>query len=212
MAINEVDKRGLQRPGTSESDFNQLEYAIEQYLNNEVTTSWIGRIDSVTTEDGESGSGCADITPLTSQADAEGRSLPSVSVPQIPHTRLQSGIAAVIINPVPGDRVVCVSCKSDISTIDNSTEEPQRAGSFRTFDQSDSVAVGTIHTQKPTVYIELKQDNTIKIKAPEGVTIETDNTVTVKAKEIKVTADKVTYDTPLVHMTHDLKVDGHIYD
>ena len=44
MAIGQNDKRGLQRPGTAESDFNELQYSIEQYLNNEVETAWIGRV------------------------------------------------------------------------------------------------------------------------------------------------------------------------
>ena len=32
MAIDQNDKRGLQRPGTAESDFNELQYSIEQSL------------------------------------------------------------------------------------------------------------------------------------------------------------------------------------
>ena len=50
MAIGQNDKRGLQRPGTAESDFNELQYSIEQYLNNEVETAWIGRVDGCSTE------------------------------------------------------------------------------------------------------------------------------------------------------------------
>ena len=50
MAIDQNDKRGLQRPGTAESDFNELQYSIEQYLNNEVETAWIGRVDGCSTE------------------------------------------------------------------------------------------------------------------------------------------------------------------
>ena len=160
MAIDQNDKRGLQRPGTAESDFNELQYSIEQYLNNEVETAWIGRIDSCSTE-GSGPTGTADVTPMTAQSDAEGQALPMVSVPALPHTRLQAGKVGIIINPVAGDRVVCVSCKGDISTINRGTDSPQRPGSFRTFDQSDSVIVGTLHTEEPTTYIQLDQDETI---------------------------------------------------
>ena len=130
MAIDQNDKRGLQRPGTAESDFNELQYSIEQYMNNEIETAWVGRIDSCSTE-GSGPTGTADVTPMTAQSDAEGQALPMVSVPALPHTRLQAGKVGIIINPVPGDRVVCVSCKGDISTINRGTDSPQRPGSFR---------------------------------------------------------------------------------
>ena len=203
MAIDQNDKRGLQRPGTAESDFNQLQYSIEQYLNNEVETAWVGRIDSCDTE-GSGPTGSADVTPMTAQSDAEGQALPMVSVPALPHTRLQAGKVGIIINPVPGDRVVCVSCKGDISTINRGTDSPQRPGSFRTFDQSDSVIVGTLHTKEPTTFIQLEQDETIYIKAPDKITIETDAEIIIKS------AGDVTIDAPKVSMTGDLNVTGNI--
>ena len=221
MAIGQNDKRGLQRPGTAESDFNELQYSIEQYLNNEVETAWVGRIDGCSTE-GSGPTGTADVTPMTAQSDAEGQALPMVSVPALPHTRLQAGKAGIIINPVPGDRVVCVSCKGDISTINRGTDSPQRPGSFRTFDQS-------LHTEEPTTYIQLEQDETIYIKAPGKITIETDaeiiiksaGPVTIDAPKVKITgtlevgsitsSGGVSIDTPSVHMTGNLEVDGHIH-
>ena len=93
MAIDQNDKRGLQRPGTAESDFNELQYSIEQYLNNEVETAWIGRVDGCSTE-GSGPTGTADVTPMTAQSDAEGQALPMVSVPALPHTRLQASFTA----------------------------------------------------------------------------------------------------------------------
>ena len=199
MAIDQNDKRGLQRPGTAESDFNELQYSIEQYLNNEVETAWIGRVDGCSTE-GNGPTGTADVTPMTAQSDAEGQALPMVSVPALPHTRLQAGKVGIIINPVPGDRVVCVSCKGDISTINRGTDSPQRPGSFRTFDQSDSVIVGTLHTEEPTTYA---------------------GPVTIDAPKVKITgtlevgsitsSGSVSIDTPSVHMTGNLEVDGHIH-
>ena len=227
MAIDQNDKRGLQRPGTAESDFNELQYSIEQYLNNEIETAWIGRVDGCSTE-GNGPTGTADVTPMTAQSDAEGQALPMVSVPALPHTRLQAGKVGIIINPVPGDRVVCVSCKGDISTINRGTDSPQRPGSFRTFDQSDSVIVGTLHTEEPTTYIQLEQDETIYIKAPNKITIETDaeviiksaGEVTIDAPKVKITgtlevgsitsSGGVSIDTSTVSMTGDLNVTGNI--
>ena len=101
MAIDQNDKRGLQRPGTAESDFNELQYSIEQYLNNEVETAWVGRIDSCSTE-GSGPTGTADVTPMTAQSDAEGQALPMVSVPALPHTRLQELTAGLTARSAPG--------------------------------------------------------------------------------------------------------------
>ena len=158
---------------------------------------------------------------MTAQSDAEGQALPMVSVPALPHTRLQAGKVGIIINPVAGDRVVCVSCKGDISTINRGTDSPQR--------QSDSVIVGTLHTEEPTTYIQLDQDETIYMKAPGKITIETDaeviiksaGEVTIDAPKVKITgtlevgsitsSGGVSIDTPSVHMTGNLEVDGHIH-
>ena len=70
--------------------------------------------------------------------------------------------------------------------------KPERAGSYRGFSQSDSVAVGgSILTKKPTVYIELKQDKTIFVKAPAGYTLETDDTVRINAPRVEISGDLV---------------------
>lgn len=178
--INNDVKRGLMRDNTNTSEFNQLDFVLDQKLQNDVCTTWIGRVDSCKTK-GADGSKTIDVTPLTAQATAEGDLLPMVSIPELPHTRLQHGIAAIIINPVPNDIVVMTTCKNDITNIKHDTKDPVPAGSYRKFSQSDSVQVGAIYTKAPTVYIELKQDNTIYVKAPKGYTLETDANVAITA-------------------------------
>lgn len=178
--INNNVKRGLMRDNTNTSEFNQLDFVLDQKLQNDVTTTWIGRVDTCKTE-GAGASKTIDVTPLTAQATAEGDILPMASIPELPHTRLQHGIAAIIINPVQDDIVVMTSCKNDITTVKQGTAEPVPAGSYRKFSQSDSVQIGSIHTKAPTVYIELKQDNTIYVKAPSGYTLETNSDVDIIA-------------------------------
>ena len=191
MSISPNEKRGLQQAGAATSGYNSLMFAIGEYLNEYLNTAWLGRVDGTSTEP-EGGADRVDVTPMVSQSNAEGDSLPSVSIPAIPHTRFQHGIAAIIINPVPGDIVACVSCKQDISNVNADSAKPERAGSYRGFSQSDSVAVGgSILTKKPTVYIELKQDKTIFVKAPAGYTLETDGAVDIKAPLVKISGDLV---------------------
>lgn len=202
--ISDQNRRGLQRDGTATSEYNRLHFAIEQQVRNSVKTMWIGRIDSCDTPDGASPSGTVSATSMTAQSDAQGQSLPMASVGGLPHTRYQHGIAAIIINPVPGDLVAFGVCKRDISTIGQDTTEPQRAGSYRQFDEADSVALGSVHTKEPEVYIELKQDKTIKVICPEGYTLETDADVHIKA------SGSVIIDAPEVTISGNLTVQGEV--
>lgn len=191
MTISPSEKRGLLQAGSNTSAYNALMFAIGEYLNEYLSTAWVGRVDSTTTES-EGGADRVDVTPMVSQSNAEGDSLPSVSIPAIPHTRFQHGIAAIIINPVPGDIVACVSCKQDISNVNADSAKPERAGSYRGFSQSDSVAVGgSVLTKAPQVFIELKQDKTIFVKAPAGYTLETDGTVRINAPRVEISGDLV---------------------
>lgn len=189
--IDEHTKRGLDTPYTDTGAYNALDFAMSQKLQNEVTTSFIGRIDSCSGKGSEAGSGTVSATQLTAQADASGKSLPMPSMSKLPYTRIQGGIAALVIDPVPGDIAIFSSCKQDISGVKQGTSQPVPVGSYRSFSQSDSVMVGAIHTKAPEVWIEIKQDKTVIIHAPKGVKIETDETVTVTAKKVDITAPEV---------------------
>ena len=189
--IDEHTKRGLDTPYTDTGAYNALDFAMNQKLKDGMQTSFVGRIDSCSGKGSEAGSGTVSATQLTAQADASGKSLPMPSMTKLPYTRLQGGIAAVIIDPVPGDICVFSCCKQDISGIKQGTSQPVPAGSYRSFSQSDSIAVGAIHTKTPEVWIEIKQDKTVIIHAPKGVKIETDETVEVAAKKVDITAPEV---------------------
>lgn len=178
---NQIDKntlKGLQSEFTAFGKLNPLYFAIEQYLRQYVYTGFLARIDSCSSS-GTGGAGYVSATPLIAQTDGDDNTLPMVSIPKMPHYRIQQGIGALILDPVPGDIGVFASCKQDISTVKQGTQKPQRAGSFREFSQSDAVMVGSVLTQAPQVWIHIKQDKTIVIHAPAGVTIETDADCTI---------------------------------
>lgn len=177
--INENNKKGFASSYSTTSQFNAVNFQIKQELR-KISTVFLARIDSCTSS-GVGGSGYVSATPLVTQIDGEGNSVPATEIPRMPYYRIQAGIGALILNPVPGDIGVFVSCKSDISTIEAGTNTPQRPGSFREFDQSDSILVAVIHTQPPEVYIHIEQDKTILIHAPQGLKIETDSDVELTA-------------------------------
>ena len=201
--IDDHTKRGLDTAYSDTGAYNALDFAMEQKLRNGLTTSFVGRVDACSGKGSDDGSGSVSATQLTAQADASGKSLPMPSMSKLPYVRVQGGIAALIIDPVPGDVALFSSCKQDISGIKQGTSEPVPAGSYRQFSQSDSVMVGAIHTKKPEVWIEIKQDKTVIIHAPKGVKIETDETVEVTAKKVDITA-------PEVSITGDVTVNGSI--
>lgn len=206
--IDDYTKRGLNTPYTDTGAYNALDFAMSQKLQNEMQTAYIGRIDACSGKGSGSGSGTVSATQLTAQADASGKSLPMPSMTKLPYSRTQAGVAALIIEPVPGDIGVFTCCKQDISGIKQGTSEPVPAGSYRSFSQSDSVMIGAIHTKTPEVWIEIKQDKTIVIHAPEGCKIETDSAVEIKAsRAVKVTAPKVEL-TGQVTINGNLTVSG----
>ncbi len=168
------------------SQVSQSKFMIDQTIQKNIKTSYLARIDSCKSTEEQSGSSTVNITPLTSQTDMEGTALDMVSIPEIPHTRYQHGIAAVIIDPVPGDIVAVNVCKNDISSIKQGTKEPVNAGSFRQFSASDSIAGACVHTQTPEIYTVYRQDKTMKTRAPEGIRVETDKTIDEEMGENRI--------------------------
>lgn len=184
--ISEDQRQGTRGGYSNTSTTNQTNFLVSQQIRKDIQTSFVARIDSCQSTEEHAGSKTVAITPLISQTDTEGTALDMVSIPDLPHTRYQHGIAAVIIDPVPGDIVLANVNKNDISTINDQTKEPVNAGSFRQFSQSDAVVTDSIHTKPPEVYIVLRQDKTIKERGPEGIRVETDKTLDEEALENRV--------------------------
>lgn len=197
----EKERQGMQSPFTGTSFLNQLDFIIERKIKEMVNTSAIVSIDGADAKGHDSGSGNVSATPMVAQTDAQGNALPMASLPQLRPFRYGAGCAAFICDPVGGDKAVAVFQKSDSSTVNEGTTQSQRPGSFRSFSQADGVTIPVL-TKTPTVWIELKQDNKCIIHAPEGVTIETDKTVEIKAGE------GVIIDTPQTTITGNLTATG----
>lgn len=196
------ENRGLRDPYMLASGYNQLEFIVRRIISEMVNTSAIVRVDGCTSQGPEGPAGTVSATPLVAQTDAEGNALPMTQIPSMPHGRVQGGIAALIIDPVPGDIGVASFCKSDSSTVKPGTSEPQRPGSFRNFDQADGMLVATVSNKAPEVWIEIRQDKTIIIHAPEGCAIKTDKIAEIKAGE------GIVLDTPQTTITGNLTATG----
>lgn len=200
--MSDNENKSLRDAFTNASPFNQLDFIIERKIRELVNTSALVRVDSCDSSGASGPAGTVSATPLVSQIDASGNALPMVSIPRMPHYRAQAGIAAIILDPVPGDIGVACFCKADSSTVGAGTSEPQRPGSFRCFDQADGMLVATVSNKAPEVWLELTQEKKIIIHAPEGCVIETDKSLTVNA------AEKIELNTPLVSVAGRIQQTG----
>lgn len=200
--MSQKEPGDLRDPYTMATPFNQIEFIVLRTVTEMVNTSALVRIDGCTSKGPDGPAGSVNATPLVAQTDPQGNALPMTSLPSLPHYRVQAGIAAIILDPVAGDIGVASFCKTDSSTVKTGTTKPQRPGSYRTFDQADGMLVASVSNKAPEVWIELKQDKTIIIHAPEGVTIETDKTVEIKA------ARGIVLDSPQTTITGNLTATG----
>jgi len=208
--MSDTENRGLRDAFTAATPFNQLEFIIERKIREMINTSALVRVDSCTSSGPSAPAGEVSATPLVAQTDGQGNALPMTIIPRMPHYRVQAGIAALVIDPVPGDIGVVSFCKADSSTVGVGTAEPQRPGSLRCFDLADGMLVASVSNRAPQVWIEIKQDKTIVIHAPEGCTVETDKDVTVNAgQSVTVSAGQsITLDAPQTVITGNLTATG----
>ena len=213
MAINENNKSGMLSAYAGTSAYNSTETQINKHIQ-DLNTTFVGKVTNCTS-DGVNGSKSVTAINLIQQINAEGNALKNIEISDLPHYRLQAGIGAVILDPVPNDIGVFSCAKRDISHIGKDTNTPEVPASFRQFSGSDAVMVGTIHTQTPKVYIHIQQDETITVIAPNGYNCETNQTHSVKAnsstidaQSVTITAQSVTINAPNITLNGNVTING----
>lgn len=213
MAINENNKGGMLPAYAGTSAYNSSEAQINKHIQ-DINTAFVGKVTNCTSN-GVNGSKTVTAINLIQQIDAEGNALKNIEISDLPHYRLQAGIGAVILDPVPNDIGVFSCSKRDISHINKDTSTPGVPASFRQFSGSDAVMVGTIHTQTPKVYIHIQQDETITVIAPNGYNCETNqahsvkaNSSTIDAQSVTITAQSVTINAPNITLNGNVTING----
>ena len=177
---------------TNTTMYNQLCYMVRQIIGEMVNTSALVSVGGVEGGGTSNPAGHVSATPLVAQTDAKGNALPMSPIPRLRFFRYQAGKAAIVLDPVAGDQGVAVYFKQDSSGVQDGAKEAVVPGSFRNFDQSDGVVFSGVQNQAPTVWIELTQDEKVIIHAPQGVTIETDETAEITAGEkVSITAPAI---------------------
>ena len=161
------------RLNSGASEYNALSFMMEQMIKGMVNTAIPVRVDSCTKPGVGGAAGYVSATPLVQQRGADGKSLQSVSLPQLPFFRLQAGTAAVVLDPQPGDVGLAVFSQQDASNIEAGKTEPVQAGSFRCFDMSDGFYIGGFYGQTPTTYVHLDPERgEVTVKAPTKIMLD----------------------------------------
>lgn len=162
--------KGVADEDVDSSDLNRLEFLIK-VLQRDMSTA-IPVIITATQAGDTNAAGYVDARPLVAQIDAWGNSLPMAVIHHLPYFRLQSGRAAVVLDPVVGDIGLAVFAQSDCSNVKQGANQTVQPGSWRKFDQADGFYVGGFLNKSVDTFVRLAQDGSITIKAPGNVTID----------------------------------------
>lgn len=181
---------------TGGSQFNALNFLMERILAGQLNTA--SPVIVVGVSPGAVGPvGTVDVLPLVSQIDASGKGIPPQTIYSVPYSRIQGGIAALIIDPLVGDVGWCVFCQRDISGVQTGASAPVQPGSFRMFDQSDAIYLGGILNKIPEIYLELTQEGVATLKAPQKIILE--------APQVAINAsESCTITSPVTNITGQL--------
>ena len=160
--------KGQQNIYTNNSGVNRLDFAIQQAIK-QIQTCLPCKVVAV--HPSNSSTGYVDVLPLITYVDGMGETVQPVTHYNVPYSRIQGGIAALIIDPVVGDIGLVCFASRDSSNVKAGTTEPQQPASFRRFSPSDGFYIGGFLNQAPQIYIELTQGKVCNIIATGGVNI-----------------------------------------
>lgn len=184
--------QGQMKPNTSGSPYNSLQFIIDQAIRHKVHTAVIVKVVRRTGQ-------YVDVLPLVTQIDGFGNAIAPTTLFHLPYMRYHAGIAAVILDPVPGDIGLAVFAQTDCSNVKQGTTEPQQPASFRENSMSNGFYIGGFLNVAPTTFVELKQSGEIVITAPSGLTVNGD--ISVNGSQT-LTGDCIASGISLVNHVH----------
>jgi hypothetical protein len=178
--------QGVANYNAGTSPFNSLSFIVQQAIRQQVNTCIICK---VVARDGA----YVDVLPLVTGVSGKGEAIQPTTLYKLPYMRYHAGVAAVILDPVPGDIGLAVFASKDCSNVKAGTTEPQQPASFRGNSQANGFYIGGFLNKAPSVFIELTQGGAVNITAPGGVNIN---------GSVTVSGDVVASGKSLVNHTH----------
>lgn len=192
--------KGNRKNSSGNSEFNALSFLIENILKGRLNTALPVKVVGVATT-GTGATGYVDVVPLIQMYDGYDNAIASTTIYKVPYTRIQGGVAALVIDPVVGDTGIAVFAQQDITGVNS---EPQKPLTKRTFSMADAIYLGGILNGAPSIYIELTQDGVCNITAPNTVQITTGSAIVNCDTTTVNAASKVVLSTPLTEITGQL--------
>ena len=186
MAEEERVVQGVAPYNVKNSPYNAISFIIQQAIREQVNTAIVCKVVGVS-------DGYVDVLPLVGQISGKGEAVAPTTLYKLPFMRYHAGVAAVILDPVPGDIGLAIFATKDCSNVKKGTTEPQQPASFRGNTMANGFYVGGFLNKAPTVSIELTQSGAVNIVAPGGVNI---------AGSVTVLGDVVASGKSLVNHTH----------
>lgn len=162
--------RGTNNIYSGADPFNALKFVIES-ATNKISTAIPVKVVNVMAGGHGAATGYVDVLPLVTFVDGSGQAVQPVTLYHLPYSRVQGGIAALVIDPAPNDIGLAIFAHSDSSNVTAGTAQPQQPSSRRHHSQSDGFYIGGFLNQAPNCYLELAQDNTAELRAVSGVHI-----------------------------------------
>lgn len=146
--------QGSQDQHSGSSDFNSLQFVIQQALSR-ISTFKTCKVVSVSTD--ANGLPWVVLQPLVNQIDGSGNMVAHGQLQNVPVIRLQAGTFAIIIDPQVGDIGGAFFCDRDISTV-KSTKAQANPASRRYMDWADGIYLGGLLNGTPTDYVKFDTD------------------------------------------------------
>lgn len=162
--------QGVANYNAGSSTFNSLSFIIQQAIREQVNTCIICKVVACS-------GGYVDVLPLVTGISGKGEAVAPTTLYKLPYMRYHAGVAAVILDPVPGDIGLAVFASKDCSNVKAGTTEPQQPASFRGNSMANGFYIGGFLNKAPSVYVELTQGGAVNITAPGGVNINGNVTV-----------------------------------
>lgn len=154
------DYQGQATPYAEPNLVNALDYMIRQVVAGKAFACLV-QVKSVT-GGGIGAPARVSVQPMVGQIDGSGNIIPHGEIFDIPAFRYQAGNAAVIIDPVVGDKGAAIICDRDTSNV-KATGAPAGPGSFRQNDYADGCYFGEFLGATPENYVWIKQTGDIDI-------------------------------------------------
>jgi hypothetical protein len=147
------------------SDAENLSYVFKKLLSG----AFFIELVEVTAIRGTAPNLVVDVMPLVTRTDPSGATIQNSEIFNVPVFRLQRGMSAVIMNPVPGDIGMIAICDRD-NSIARANRKQSVPGSKRMHSKSDALYLGGFLNSQPAEYVEFTSSG-INIKSPGTVNI-----------------------------------------